>query len=343
MLYRALIRPLLFSLPAETAQGFSEALLRISPLWSLLAPLLHGDSPRLRTEMAGISLASPIGLAAGFDKDFRLLSGLAAMGFGYLTGGTATLGPRPGNARPRLLRDVSREALVNSLGFPGKGAERAAKQMRGYAKRAPLVASIAGTEISHLIECRQTAEPHAAAIEVNISSPNTAGLRAFHDPAALAELLTGVREGAKKPLFVKLPPYSDAHDARRDGLALARVCADAGVDGLTVANSRPVEDARLAVGSGGLSGRPLFADTLRMVRETRAEVGDGLEGLSINACGGIFTGAEAFDALRAGATTVQIYTALVYRGPATVGRIKAELLAAMDAAEIEALADLPKR
>jgi dihydroorotate dehydrogenase len=290
--------------------------------------------------MAGISLASPIGLAAGFDKDFRLLGGLAALGFGYLTGGTVTLGPRAGNSKPRLLRDVSREALVNSLGFPGKGVEQGATRIRRYAGRATLVASIAGTEINDVIECRQVVESHAAAIEVNISSPNTAGLRAFHDPAALAELLAGVREDAKKPLFVKLPPYADVPDARRAGMALARVCADAGVDGLTVANSRPVEDAALAVGSGGLSGRPLFADTLRMVRETRGEVGDGPKGLSINACGGIFTGAEAFDALQAGATTVQVYTALVYRGPAAVGRIKAELLAGMDAAGVPDVASL---
>lgn len=343
MLYRALVRPLLFSLPAETAQGFSETLLRMSPIWRFLSPLLQTDSHRLRTEMAGVSLASPIGLAAGFDKDFRLLGGLAAFGFGYLNGGTVTLGPRPGNSRPRLLRDVSREALVNSLGFPGKGVERAATQARRYAGQVPLVASIAGTEIDDVIECRRIVEPHVAATEVNISSPNTAGLRAFHDPAALAELLAGVREGAKKPLLVKLPPYADSPDARRDGLALARVCADAEASGLTVANSRLVQDARLAVGSGGLSGRPLFADTLRMVRETRAEVGDGPDGLSINACGGIFTGAEAFDALRAGATTVQVYTALVYRGPATVGRIKRELLEAMDTEGIEALAELQKR
>jgi dihydroorotate dehydrogenase len=337
MVYRALVRPLLFSLPTETAQGFSELLLRLSPLWSPLAPLLHTDSPRLRTEMAGVSLASPIGLAAGFDKDFRLLGGLAALGFGYLTGGTVTLAPRPGNARPRLLRDVSREALVNSLGFPGKGAEQAVTRMRDYEAATPLVASISGTEIDDVIECRRLVEPHAAVIEVNISSPNTAGLRAFHDPTALAELLAGVREDAKKPMFVKLPPYGDSPDARRDALALARVCADAGANGLTVANSRPVEDERLAVGFGGLSGRPLLADTLRMVKETRAEIGDAM---AINACGGVFTGTEAFAALGAGATTVQVYTALVYRGPATVGRMKAELLAAMDTARVPDLASL---
>ncbi len=340
MLYRALVRPLLFTLPAETAQGMAETLLGIAPLWNALSPLLHGDSPRLRTDLSSISLANPIGLAAGFDKDFRVLTSLSALGFGYLTGGTVTLGPRPGNPRPRMARDVPREALLNSLGFPGKGAEPAAARMRRYSGHVPLVASIAGTEVDDVVACHRLVQPYASAVEVNISSPNTAGLRAFHDPAALTELLVAVKESAIRPVFVKLPPYADTPDARREGLALVRACADAGVDGLTVANSRPVQDARLAVGQGGLGGRPLFADTLRMVRETRSQVGDVM---AINACGGIFTGAEALAALKAGATTVQIYTVLVYRGPATVGRIKRELLAALDAEGVRDVADLQKR
>jgi dihydroorotate dehydrogenase len=337
MLYRALVRPLLFTLPAETAQGMAETLLGIAPIWQALSPLLHSDSPRLRTELCGISLASPIGLAAGFDKDFRVLAALSALGFGYLTGGTVTLGPRPGNPKPRMARDVGREALLNALGFPGKGAEPAVQRMRRYVAQTPLVASIAGTEIDDVVACHRLVEPHSRAVEVNISSPNTAGLRAFHDPAALTELLVSVKEGASKPIFVKLPPYADTPDARSEGLALARACADAGVDGLTVANSRPVQDARLAVGKGGLGGRPLLGDTLRMVSEIRAELGTGI---AINACGGIFTGAEALAALKAGATTVQVYTALVYRGPATIGRIKRELLAALDAEGVQSIAEV---
>ncbi len=337
MLYRSLVRPALFALPAETAQDLVEALLGLFPLWRVLAPLLHTGSTRLRTNMCGIPLDSPIGLAAGFDKDLHVLESLASLGFGYMTGGTVTLGPRPGNPRPRLIRDIPREALLNSLGFPGKGVDRAVERMRRYTATTPLVASVAGTEINDVVACHRLVEPHAAEVEVNISSPNTAGLRAFHDPVALTDLLARVGERKTKPLFVKLPPYADTSEARRDWMALVRVCVDAGVDGLTVANSRPVEDARLAVGKGGLSGRPLLADTLRMVSETRAEVG---EGMAINACGGIFTGEEAYRALQEGATTVQIYTALVYRGPATVGRIKRELLVAMDAAGVETIGEL---
>ena len=214
MLYRALVRPLLFTLPAETAQGMAERLLGIAPLWRTLSPLLHGDSLRLRTDLSGISLASPIGLAAGFDKDFRVLTALSALGFGYLTGGTVTLGARPGNPKPRMARDVPREALLNSLGFPGKGAEPAVQRMRRYSARTPLVASIAGTEIDDVVACHRSVEPHAAAVEVNISSPNTAGLRAFHDPAVLTELLAPIKSAASKPLFVKLPPHANSPEAR---------------------------------------------------------------------------------------------------------------------------------
>ena len=156
----------------------------------------------------------------------------------------------------------------------------------------------------------------------------------------MADLLSAVGEGRGRPLLVKLPPYPDSADGRSAAMALVCACADGGVDGLTVANSRPVRDDRLAVGSGGLSGAPLLEETLRMVREVRAELGDGI---AINACGGIFDGGHAVEALAAGASTVQIYTALVYRGPAAVGQIKREMLAAMDAAGAEDLVALSER
>ena len=340
MLYRALARPLLFALPAETAHTVVETALGATPLWRMAAPVLGRDSPRLRTVLCGLELSSPIGLAAGFDKSFSVSGALAHLGFGYLSAGTVTLEPRDGNPGPRLVRDPGKRALVNSMGFPNPGSERAARRLRQYAAPPPLVASVSGTGVEEVVACHRRVESHAAAVEINISSPNTAGLRAFHDPAALADLLSAVGEGKRRPLFVKLPVYLDSADGRSAAMALVRACADGGVDGLTVANSRPVSDDRLAVGSGGLSGGPLLGETLRMVREVRAELGDGI---AINACGGIFDGGHAVKALAAGASTVQIYTALVYRGPAAVGAIKREMLAAMDAAGAEDLAALSKR
>lgn len=323
--YRRMVRPLLFGLPAETAQKVAERALRLTPAWRAAAS--GPDDPRLRSRWCGIEIRNPVGLAAGFDKDCRLLPSLAAWGFGYMVAGTVTLDPRPGNPKPRLFRDPAQESLTNALGFPGRGLAAAARELtraRGRTGGAPVAASISGTSVDDVVECRRVLEQLVDAVEVNISSPNTAGLRVFHEPPALAELLGRLNEGRAKPLMVKLPPYPEEDGPETESvLSLARVCRDAGVDGLTAANSRPTEDDRLAVGRGGLSGRPVYGRMLDLVRDLRGEVGTGT---AINACGGIFTGRHAQDALDAGADTVQVYTGLVYRGPSAVRSIKAEML-----------------
>ena len=323
--YRRIVRPLLFGLPAETAQKLAERALRVTPAWK--AGASGPDDTRLRSRWCGIKVSNPVGLAAGFDKDCRLLPSLAAWGFGYVVAGTVTLDPRPGNPRPRLFRDVGDESLTNALGFPGRGLAEAARELaraRGRTGGVPVAASISGTSVDDVAECRRTLEPLVDAVEVNISSPNTAGLRVFHEAGALADLLGRLNDGRAKPLIVKLPPYPGEDGPETESvLSLARVCRDAGVDGLTAANSRPTEDPRLAVGRGGLSGRPIYERMLDLVRDLRGEVGSGM---TINACGGIFTGRHAQEALDAGADTVQVYTGLVYRGPSAVRSIKAEML-----------------
>ena len=326
-LYRRLARPLLFRLPAEAAQKVAEDALLITPAWKALPRASRPDDRRLGSQWCGMKVRNPVGLAAGFDKDCRILPSLATWGFGYLVAGTVTLDPREGNQQPRLFRDPDEESLTNALGFPGKGLAAAARKLarvRGRTGGVPVAASISGTSIHEVVACQRILEPLVDAIEVNISSPNTAGLRVFHEPAELAELLGGLNEGRDRPLAVKLPPYpSEDGPGCESVLALARVCREARVDGLTAANSRPVEDSRLAVGRGGLSGRPVFDRMLDLVRDLRAELGADI---GINACGGIFTGRHAQDALDAGADTVQVYTGLVYRGPSAVRRIKDEIL-----------------
>ena len=329
MLYRALARPLLFALEAERAHSVAVAALSVTPLWRAASALPPGDSPRLASSLCGLELSSPLGVAAGFDKGARVPDALSSLGFAFVSVGTVTLRPRAGNPRPRLARDPARCALVNSMGFPNPGVRAAARRMAGYGGAAHVVASVSGTRVEDVAECVRAVEPVAAAVELNISSPNAQGLRAFHDPAALRELLAAVGEAGIRPLIVKLPPYDDGAGERRGAMALARSCADGGAEAVIVANTRPVADPRLAVGSGGLSGAPLLPATLRMVAETRAELG---EGIGLVACGGVMSGADAAAAIRAGADAVQVYSALVYRGPRAARRIKAEMLAAMDAA-----------
>ena len=337
MLYRALAKGLLFRLGAETTYHMAAAVLRQHWLWRSLAPRLTVRDPALGAELAGIPLRSPIGVAAGYDKDCEMLSSLAALGFGYVTGGTVTLHPRRGNPRPRLLRYEEEESLINAMGFPSKGIDYAVSQLRddrGRMGDTPAVVSVSGVSPEEVVDCHRAVEPHCNAVEVNISSPNTEGVRVFQQPDALTDLLGRINENRSKPLFVKLPPYAsgrlDDDTVRQRVLGLAGVCKGMGADAITVANTRPAQDSRLDVGAGGVSGRVLYCDMLRMVADVRAEVGPGI---AINACGGISNAEEAYAALLAGATTVQLLTGMVYRGPGIAKEINTGLLKLMREAE----------
>ena len=331
-LYRRMVRPLLFRLPPEAAQRAADLALGWEGVWTALASGLRVDAPRLETEWCGMKLQNPVGLAAGFDKDCRRLPSLAALGFGYVVCGTVTLGPRSGNPKPRMVRLTAEESLLNAMGFPSKGLDTAAAHIEPARNRmsgTPLVASISGTEADDVVRCHRRLDRLTDAIEVNISSPNTAGLRVFHQHHPLRELLDTINESRRGRLLIKLPPYSSPNPTQQDRertAALVGACLEAGVDGLTVANSRPVTDSRLATGSGGLSGRSIFPTTVTMVRDVRAQAGSGI---AINACGGISSGADAWEALQAGADTLQLYTGLLYEGPGLVKRINNELLRLM--------------
>ena len=339
--YRLLIRPLLFSLPPETAQRAAEFVLKRGLLWRGLAPALRVRDSRLPVTLCGLKLDNPVGLAAGYDKDCELIPGMSALGFGYIAVGTVTESPRPGNPRPRVHRYTKEQSLINALGFPSKGLDHSARQLERAQKlrsRPPIVVSVSGVTVEEMVRCHRVLEPLADAIELNISSPNTSGLRVFQEPRALAGLLGRVSEDRKKPLFVKLPPYEPAQDGSstdNEGSErvtnLVRVCLEQGVDALTVANSWPAEEPKLASSRGGVSGKLVFPNMLRMVAEIKSEVGSRM---AINASGGVFSGEDAWRTLQAGATTVQVLTALVYRGPSLVKAINRELLNIMDANDV---------
>ncbi|MCH8310872.1 MAG: dihydroorotate dehydrogenase (quinone), partial [Chloroflexi bacterium] len=343
--YRNLIRPLLFRLPPETAQKLAEETLKLGPLWEALSLILNYSHPALRTDLAGIALRNPVGLAAGYDKNFEVLPSLSSLGFGYVTGGTVTQTARPGNPKPRVLRYERDESLVNAYGFPSKGLNHTITQLQTSLPNTmgPVFASVSGLSIKEIVACHRGVEPYVAAVEINISSPNTAGLRAFHDVNVLTELLDAINKDRKKPLFVKMPPFpsddtvGEGADTRALTLQMAAVCVERGVDALTVANTQPIQDSRLAVGSGGLSGKLVFPAMLRMVREMRDAVGDTI---AINAVGGIFSGRDAFEALRAGADTVQILTSLIYRGPGVVKSINRELSHIMELEGLSSVAEI---
>jgi len=335
-IYKHIIRPLLFSLDPEKAQHILDYVLRDPNLWKMASRLFTYEDPILRTSTGGITLSNPIGLAAGFDKDCRILPSMELLGFGYVTGGTITKDPRLGNAKPRVIRVKERKAIINSLGFPGSGLEEVITRLSAMPiTESPVkrILSISGTESVDISECHRRLEIFASGIEVNISSPNTDGLRIFQQPAKLRSLIDEINQTRKSPLFIKLPPFGslDEHgtqddETRDDILELVLASIELGANSVTIANTWPIEDSRLAVGKGGLSGGPLFRNTLSMVKSVSQEFGDKID---INACGGISTGQDIYQVLKSGASTVQVYTSLVYEGPGLIKKMKKELAGAL--------------
>lgn len=315
--YEAVIRPLLFAMPPEAAHRTAMAMLGLPlPLRRIAGP---SPDPALGIDLAGIPLASPIGLAAGFDKTCRRLDSLGALGFGFVVGGTITRAPRRGNPRPRIARDRSRRSMTNAMGLPNPGAEVAAATLRARARTVPRFVSLADEAIDDAVAALGLLEPLVDGIELNASCPNVSWGRDRDQEAHLRELLTAMRARTTKPLFVKLPPFTSGIE-REVVLSLAGLAEAAGADGLVCSNTRPIDDRRLSTGRGGLSGRALWDRTVATVAEVRSVAGS-----PIVACGGVTTVADVVACLEAGATAVQVYTAFVYEGPHLPGRLAREL------------------
>jgi len=324
--YKILIRSPLLLIAPEIVWKIADLALTQKWFWSFISKIFIYSHPKLNTNFAGIELDSPVGLAAGYDKNCKYLSSLETFGFGYLIGGTVTFDPRPGNPKPRMIRIPKEKALVNSLGFPGKGLNAAVKvlnkQKMSQAKR---FISVSGTDISDIKQCIQQLEPFCSAIELNISSPNTKGLRIFQEYDNLKELIEEVNSVRTKPLIVKMPPFKAGDTLNQNNiLKLCKLVSEMGAEGLTISNTLPTKTKKLAIGEGGLSGAPLFDNTIRMIKLVKSEISEKTQ---INACGGISNGKQASEAIKAGATTVQIWTSLIYEGPCVVKNIKRELVA----------------
>jgi dihydroorotate dehydrogenase len=306
--YRA-VKPALFALPPETAHGLAQRLLGLPLPWERLGGSVH--DPALRTSLAGIELENPIGLAAGFDKTGRRLDALGRLGFGYVIGGTFTRRSRSGNPKPRIVRYRDRASMANAMGLPNPGADAAARNLGAARRTSPRLASIADEAVRDAVETHALLEPHVDAVELNASCPNVSWGRDRDNEAHLRALLGELGTRRSTPLLVKLPPF--------------RTAVEGGADGVTCSNTRAVRDARLAVGEGGLSGRALFEDTARIVADVADATG---RAVPIAASGGVFSAADVLACLDAGASTVQIYTALVFRGPGVVGELTSGLATA---------------
>ncbi len=350
-MYR-LLRPLLFRLPAERAhEAVFGAIGAGGPLARAWFGAVAGPpDPRLVTTVAGLRLAGPIGLAAGLDKDGRLARFWPSLGFGFVELGTVTAHPQPGNPPPRLFRFPEAGALVNRMGFNNAGSQALAERLTalrasGHAPAVPLGVNLGKSKVTPLeqaVDDYATSTDRVAAVAdylvINVSSPNTPGLRQLQDAAFLADIVAAVRARAQgRPVFVKLAP-----DLTDTALAEAvRVAEDAGAAGF-IATNTTIDRSGLPpgapdVGPGGLSGRPLRARALEVVRAVARQTA-----LPVIAVGGIGDVDAVTDALAAGAAAVQLYTALIFEGPGLVHRLNRALVSRLDAdglPDLDALRD----
>ena len=330
-----LLRPALHALEPETAH-----LATLAALERLPRGATRPDDPRLAVRAFGLDFPNPVGLAAGFDKDARAPDALLALGFGFVEIGSVTPRPQPGNPRPRLFRLTRDRAIVNRMGFNNEGAEAARRRLAARAGRTGLVGVNIGANkdstdrAADYVAGVKTFAPYAAFFTVNISSPNTPGLRDLQGRAALDDLVARVIEArdeaaaasGRRPVLLKIAPDLDLAGLD-DVVAVARA---RGLDGLIVSNTTLARPGTLRDGAakeaGGLSGAPLFRRSTWMLAETFRRMEGAMPLVGV---GGIASGADALAKLRAGATLVELYSALVFEGPGLIRAIKAELLATL--------------
>ncbi len=336
--YGALKR-LLFQMDPERAHHMANAFLRGAQRAGPLRAALQAPAsdPRLRTEVLGIDFANPFGIAAGFDKEATTYNALLALGFGHVEVGTVTPVAQPGNPKPRIHRVPEHEALINSMGFPGPGWDIVQQRLHRVAPTGPVGLNIGPNKDwprdESLAALTQMArEATADYVALNISSPNTPGLRELQDPKAIGQFVGTLREamdeGHNQPLLLKLHP--DAPD--KELVAVAKAAIDAGADGIIATNTTRARPDGIPDHPGGLSGAPLHERAVQAVSALCKKIDVPVIGV-----GGIRTGSDALAMIQAGASLVQVYTGFIYRGPQMARRMQAELLAAMDAAGIDSL------
>jgi len=320
-----LLSPLLFKVDPERAHG-----LTIKAMKAGLVPTCGDmDFPSLAMEVWGLKFPNPVGLSAGFDKDAEVIAPALKMGFGFVEAGTVTMKPQEGNAKPRVFRDAANEAVINRMGFPGNGVEIFKANLERFLATGHPPAGVVGLNIGMNKTQKEPTRDYRALIKllgpmadyiaVNISSPNTPGLRDLQKRAPLTELLTGLQEQRAvscrdhpPPILVKFAPDLDEDQCAE----LAEVCLDVKVDGIIVSNTtldRPeyLEDDFRAQ-AGGLSGKPMFEKSTAVLKRFYELTGGQIPLVGV---GGVSSGAQAYAKIKAGASLVQLYTGLVFKGP----------------------------
>jgi dihydroorotate dehydrogenase len=314
-----LVRPLAFALDAEAAHQLTIRGLKLMP----------GRRPpefpqSLRTTVAGLDFPTPIGLAPGYDKNAEVPEQMLRLGFGFVEVGTITPKPQAGNPKPRLFRLREDGAVINRMGFNNDGQRAALGRLKALTHVHGIIGVNVGANkdsadrIADYVEGVRVMSPVAHYLTINISSPNTPGLRQLQDEGALRDLLAAVQAvGSTKPVFLKVAPDLEEGDPER----IVRAATDHGIAAIVVSNttvSRPPLRSRFANEAGGLSGAPLKSLALETLRRFRAASGGEMPLVGV---GGIASADDAWERIRAGASLVQLYTAMVYEGPGIARRI----------------------
>lgn len=338
-----LARPVLNGLDPEFAHSLTIKALRLANK----TPSRADDDQRLRVKALGLNFANPIGLAAGFDKNAEVTEAMLGFGFGFVEAGTVTPRPQDGNPKPRVFRLSEDRAVINRLGFNNQGIEAARKRLSALQGR-PGIRGInigankdATDRVADYVKGLSELGPLASYVTVNISSPNTPGLRGLQNKSDLDALLAALVETRRKsprrvPLLLKIAPDLDD----RACADVAEVVLAQDIDGLIVSNTTIARPASLASirakETGGLSGKPLFELSTKILRKMR-KLTKGR--VTLVGAGGVASGADAYQKIRAGASLVQLYTALTYEGPGLVARIKQELVQLLERDGLKSIAD----
>lgn len=342
-LYKIFARPILFRFQAETAHGITFKGLKILQKIPFVLPIMRGmyarHDKRLEREVFGIKFPSPVGLAAGLDKDAEVYDALYSMGFSFVEIGTITPKAQPGNPAPRLFRLISDKAIINRMGFNNGGVEAAVERLRRRKTPVIIGGNIGKNKVtpnedatSDYLKCYDALYPYVDYFAVNVSSPNTPNLRALQEKEPLKALLSALVERNKgqeapKPILLKIAPDL-THEQLDD---IIEIVEEVGVAGVIATNTTigrellfntPVSRVE-QIGAGGLSGQPLTEKSTEVIRYLHTRSGGSFPIIGV---GGIMTADDAVEKMKAGASLVQLYTGFIYEGPELIKRIEKAII-----------------
>ncbi|MDN3669587.1 quinone-dependent dihydroorotate dehydrogenase [Echinicola jeungdonensis] len=341
-MYKSFLKPILFRKGPEKAHHFTFSLTKLTFNLPLVKNFIKGaysfDHPQLEKEVFGLKFKNPIGLAAGFDKDAKLIDEMAMLGFGFIEIGTLTPKPQPGNPQPRLFRLPQDESLINRMGFNNGGVEDAILRLRKRKSRVLIGGNIGKNKVTpneeavnDYLQCLEALHPYVDYFVVNVSSPNTPNLRDLQEKEPLKKLLLAIKEKNDqmphpKPVLLKIAP--DLTEGQLDDII--EIVQESKIDGV-IATNTTIDRSKLetpkeqveSIGSGGLSGKVLAARSTEVIRYLSEKSGGSFPIIGV---GGIFSAEDAIEKLQAGASLVQVYSGMIYEGPGLVKKIKKGLL-----------------